>query len=602
MAMSQMSGHQEKDERDIQRAPGGLRLFSLFGRRKSPPTEEEDAAATKQTVVEKVTSKAKSTVADAASTLEGRTEVAYRTYTRRPTLTLAELPKRVIECQYAVRGPTVALARELAERLAAGDTTLPFKRLIYVNIGDPQALGQPPISFFREVVACVMYPPLMGLSLHSNAVARTPSLDKRTLDAPNGLFEDSKVPQEHEQNDSALNFCPKEFKVPFPEDVICKAKEYLAAVGSLGAYSHSQGVLELRQKIAQWFTERDGFPANPDGIFLTDGASAGVARLVEVLYRGPEDGLLIPIPQYPLYGGLLTRIGARGVGYYLDEDTGWSLSVAEMERALAAARAEGTHVRGLVVINPGNPTGQLIKEEQLQEVVQFCHREGLVLLADEVYQENVYGNTPFVSLRKVALRLNVDVTIFSFHSSSKGLVGECGFRGGCMLIENIGEEVKQQLYKLSSMSLCSNLLGQLMMCNLCNPPRPGEPSYENYVREKKTIYSTIRRKADMVYKHLNAVPGITCQRIEGSVFGFPRIDIPKKAQEAAALEGLAPDLFFCLELLKATGIVGVAGSGFGQKEGTFHVRICILPDEALLADMTEKFGKFYLEFVQKYRD
>ncbi|KAL8455700.1 hypothetical protein Emag_000522 [Eimeria magna] len=227
-----------------------------------------------------------------------------RSFSRRPTLTLAELPRRVIECQYAVRGPTVALARELSSRLSDGNNELPFKKLIYVNIGDPQALGQPPISFYRQVLACLMYPPLMGLSLHSNAIENACPIESPQLGAPLGPRPD---------------FCPPEFKVNFPSDVISRAREYLCAVGSVGAYSHSQGVLKLRNIIAQWFTERDGIEAHPDDLFLTDGASAGVARLVEVLHRGPEDGMLVPIPQYPLYAGLLTRIGGRTVGYYLDQ-------------------------------------------------------------------------------------------------------------------------------------------------------------------------------------------------------------------------------------------------------------------------------------------
>ncbi|KAL8439725.1 hypothetical protein Efla_002627 [Eimeria flavescens] len=206
------------------------------------------------------------------------------------------------------------------------------------------------------------------------------------------------------------------------------------------------------------------------------------------------------------------------------------------------------------------------------------------------------------SIWQVALSLNVDVSLFSFHSSSKGLVGECGFRGGCMLVENVEEGVKQQLYKLSSMSLCSNVFGQLMMCNVCNPPRKGEPSYEGFINEKKRIFERTRRKANLVYQHLNAVPGVSCQKIEGSVFGFPKIHIPKRAQEAATKAGVEPDLFFCLELLKATGIVGVAGSGFGQREGTFHVRICILPEEGLLEEMIELFKAFYFYFVDKYKD
>lgn len=146
---------------------------------------------------------------------------------------------------------------------------------------------------------------------------------------------------------------------------------------------------------------------------------------------------------------------------------------------------------------------------------------------------------------QIVLSLDVDVSLFSLHSSSKGLVGECGFRGGCMLVENVETGVKQQLYKLSSMSLCSNVFGQLMMCNLCNPPREGDPSFQGYILEKQRIFARTRRKADMVYRHLNSVPGISCQKIQGSVFGFPRIDIPKRTYAFPSI-CLFLDVFYCI--------------------------------------------------------
>lgn len=163
-------------------------------------------------------------------------------------------------------------------------------------------------------------------------------------------------------------------------------------------------------------------------------------------------------------------------------------------------------------------------------VLLFAYVLICVLVLSSVYLPVPFALAAFGSFQ-IVMQQQVDVPLFSLHSSSKGLVGECGFRGGCVLIENVEDAVKQQLYKLSSMSLCSNLFGQLMMTNLCNPPRPGDPSYPSFIKEKESIYRTTRRKADTVYRHLNAVPGISCQRIEGSVFGFPRIELPKSEDQ-----------------------------------------------------------------------
>ena len=99
-----------------------------------------------------------------------------------------------------------------------------------------------------------------------------------------------------------------------------------------------------------------------------------------------NDGLLVPIPQYPLYSALATLHNAHLVPYYLDEEHGWTLTGAEVERALAEAKTKGIKVRALAIINPGNPTGQCLEEKDMKDIVQVAAREGLVLLADEVYQ------------------------------------------------------------------------------------------------------------------------------------------------------------------------------------------------------------------------
>ena len=123
-----------------------------------------------------------------------------------------------------------------------------------------------------------------------------------------------------------------------------------------------------------------------------------------IMRRRPEfnDGVLVPIPQYPLYSATCTLLDGSLVPYHLDEDQGWGLDAAELRAQLAAARAKGVAVRGLVVINPGNPTGNTLSEANMREVVRLCADEGLVLFADEVYQENIWReDRPFVSFRKV---------------------------------------------------------------------------------------------------------------------------------------------------------------------------------------------------------
>ena len=150
-----------------------------------------------------------------------------------------------------------------------------------------------------------------------------------------------------------------------------RAREYLAAIPEgVGAYSESQGVAIVRQQVAEFITARDGgVAAVKEDIFLTDGASKGVEFLLKLLLRGADDGVLVPIPQYPLYSAALALSQAQLLPYELDEADGWSLPVAEIERSLAEARAKGVAPRALVVINPGNPTGQCMSEAEVRAVM-----------------------------------------------------------------------------------------------------------------------------------------------------------------------------------------------------------------------------------------
>lgn len=137
---------------------------------------------------------------------------------------------------------------------------------------------------------------------------------------------------------------------------------------------------------------------------------------------------MVPIPQYPIYSATIDLLGGQIVGYYLDEQNGWDLNMNELERSLQEAKDNGIHVTSLVLINPGNPTGNVLSKESLKDVVRFCVKHKLVLLADEVYQENVYDEkAKFVSCKRAAYEAGMleqnQLELVSFHSTSKGVFG-----------------------------------------------------------------------------------------------------------------------------------------------------------------------------------
>jgi len=477
---------------------------------------------------------------------------------------------RLLEMEYAVRGAVPQRAEEIAKQLKHAkkhgeDSGYNFSQLMRCNIGNPQAVGQQPITFYRQVLSLVNTPGLIELSKRKRDLRRI-----------------------------------------FPKDAVARAAELSDAIGSTGAYTNSKGIPLVRRHICEFIKARDNATScDPEALFLLNGASAGIQSILTTLIASPSDAVMVPIPQYPIYSALITLLGGKLVEYYLDESAGWGLSLQELQRSLRVARRSGLNPRALVLINPGNPTGQILSKESLVEVVTFCQEEGILLLADEVYQENVYlPEKKFISARSVAAELKTpegrNLELVSFHSTSKGLLGECGRRGGYMELWNIDPLVQAEILKLQSSQLCSNVDGQVMTDLMVKPPQPGDESYALFEHERQAIFASLRRKAEVLVSSLNAIDGITCNAAEGAMYAFVKLEMPRAALNAAAKKKMAPDLMYCLSLLESTGIVTVPGSGFGQRDGEHHFRITFLPTEEDLFAAIDAFKAHHKHFMAKY--
>ncbi|KAF9600441.1 hypothetical protein IFM89_009356 [Coptis chinensis] len=231
----------------------------------------------------------------------------------------------------------------------------------------------------------------------------------------------------------------------------------------------------------------------------------------------------------------------------------------------------------MAIINPGNPT-------------------------DEVYQQNIYQDAqPFLSARKVLLDMGLpvskEVQLVSFHTVSKGYWGECGQRGGYIKMANIPLQTVDEIYKIASISLSPNVPGQIFMGLMVSPPKPRDISYQKYVQESNSVLESLRRRAHIMTNGFNSCRNVVCNFTKGR-----QIRLPPKAIEVAKKAGKVPDVFYCLKLLEATGISTVPGSGFGQKEGVFHLRTTILPAEEDMPAIMESFKKFNDEFMEQYEE
>ncbi|KAF4658514.1 hypothetical protein FOZ61_005545 [Perkinsus olseni] len=477
-------------------------------------------------------------------------------------LTVESMNQNIRKAEYAVRGAVVAKAAEMRKRIADGDKTVPFDRTIPCNIGNPQVVGQKPITYYRQVAAICTYPALMESS-------------------------------------------------EFPEDVKAAAKYYLDGSNGVGTggYTMSPGLPCIRKQVAAYIERRDGYPCDTEKLFLTTGASEGIKRVIDMVIAKPGvDGVLLPCPQYPLYSCALTMNGGRYDYYYLKEENGWSVSQEELQTSYDRAIGEGINLKAIAVINPGNPCGSVLSQEDIHGIITFARDHGLLIMADEVYQENIYTERKFFSFKRILRDLQKEnpgkfdqVQLVSFHSTSKGLLGECGQRGGYMELVGFDEPTLAQFNKVAASCLSSNTLGQIFVGLMCTPPPEDGPSYPLFKQERQSIYDGLKRRAEGITKEFNKIEGMSCQRVQGAMYAFVKIDLPEKATEAAKARGLASaDVMYCLDLVEQTGIVCVPGNGFKEVEGTNHFRITILPPDDMMKEMIGKLAEFQKNFLAKY--
>lgn len=467
----------------------------------------------------------------------------------------------IIELEYAVRGPIPQRAAELRRQ---------GKRIIPCNIGNPQALGQKPITLYRQVLSLLESPA---------RIRRERALVRLLKSKPGPLDE---LVAEDFVSDYVLDLC---------DEILCKLGT------GMGAYTESKGPLFIREAVARYIDRRDGVSAgspaasNPDNIFLTNGASEAAKQIIDMLITGPNDGIMIPIPQYPLYSAAIKKAGGVQVNYYPDEDRGWALNRSMLEESFAEATGKDVAVKAIVVINPANPTGAILPEESACAVVAFAQEHGLAVIADEVYQENLYG-AQFISFAR--LIEGTQIPLFSLHSTSKGFYGECGHRGGYVEVRNPprieGADIgfMDVMLKLASVSLCSNTTGQILTYLMVSPPEKGSQPYEQFVREREAVLRELAEKAAMIKVAFQKMEGVECFGRIGALYLFPRLNrLPKDTT----------DFDYCMSLLESTGLCTVNGGGFGQKPGTNHLRIAFLPPKGLLEEVLPQWIKFHNQYV-----
>ncbi len=354
-----------------------------------------------------------------------------------------------------------------------------------------------------------------------------------------------------------------------PEEI---QQDMIRNLPNSAGYSDSKGIFAARKAVMHE-TQKQGIAGvTLDDIYLGNGASDLITSATNALLDDGDE-LLLPMPDYPLWTAATTLSGGTPVHYLCDEANGWMPNIADI-RAKITPRT-----KGIVVINPNNPTGVLYSDELLRGIIALAREHGLVILADEVYDKVLYDSIKHTAIAS----MSTDVLTLTFNSLSKSY-RSCGYRAGWMVVsgdKSVARDYIEGLNMLSNMKLCSNVPGQWAIQTALG----GYQSINDLVCEG----GRLRRQRDLAYELITAIPGVSCVKPQAALYMFPKLD--------PAVYPIADDRLFFLELLKATRVMLVQGTGFNWPAPD-HFRIVFLPHEDDLREAINRIAKF----LESYRN
>jgi alanine-synthesizing transaminase len=348
-----------------------------------------------------------------------------------------------------------------------------------------------------------------------------------------------------------------------PEEI---QQDMIRNLPNSAGYSDSKGIFGARKAVMH-YTQQQGIKGvTLDDVYLGNGASELIAMATNALLN-EGDELLLPSPDYPLWTACTALSGGTPVHYMCDEANGWMPDLDDIRRKITPA------TKGIVVINPNNPTGALYSDQLLREIVAIARQHGLVILADEVYDKVLYDEVRHTAIAS----LSEDVLTLTFNSLSKSY-RSCGYRAGWMVVSGdrkAGADYIEGLTMLSNMRLCANVPGQWAIQTALG-------GYQS-INELIAPGGRLRRQRDLAYELITALPGVSCVKPQAALYMFPRLD-PK-------LYPIVDDRQFLLELLQETRVMLVQGTGFNWPQPD-HFRIVFLPHEDDLREAIQRIGRF----------
>lgn len=340
-----------------------------------------------------------------------------------------------------------------------------------------------------------------------------------------------------------------------------------AMLSNYNGYAPSSGIKEAVDAIEREAGKKG--ISNIQDIFVTTGASEAIEICLSALV-GEGENVLTPSPGYPLYTAVAAKLQAIENPYYLDESNGWQPDIEDIKKKI------NDKTKAIIIINPNNPTGSNCKTETLQQLIDLAVEKNIVIFADEIYDKLMFDEQKHVSIAS----LNPNAPVITFGGLSKNYMVP-GFRIGWGVVSGQNSQLKEYIEAINK------ILRARLSAN--HPEQYGiKPALEGTQENLAEAMVKLHRRRDITVEMLNAIPGISCVKPEGSFYAFPQLHIDKE------------DSHFIGELIKETGVVVVPGSGFGQVPGTKHFRAVFLPQEEKLEKAYKAIGDFLQIYLDKF--
>ena len=336
-------------------------------------------------------------------------------------------------------------------------------------------------------------------------------------------------------------------------------------------YIDSKGLFPARKAVMQYCQQIGIEGVGIEDIYIGNGVSELIVMAMQGLLDNGDE-VLIPSPDYPLWTAAATLSGGKAVHYRCDEESSWYPDIEDMASKIT------DRTRGIVVINPNNPTGSVYPREILEKIVELARQHDLIVFSDEIYDKILYDDTTHTPTASLA----DDILMVTFNGLSK-VYRAAGFRAGWMIISGRrthAEDYLEGLSMLSNMRLCANVPAQYAI-------QAALGGYQS-IKDLLLPGGRLREQRDIAYRMLTDIPGITCVKPQGALYLFPKIDTGRF--------GIVDDMKFILDFLKEKKVLMVQGTGFNWPEPD-HFRIVFLPR----VDELEHVLGALKDFLETYR-